>query len=151
MGILPETYTANVVRTEVRTVAGQSEFDDIFRSETLPAVACGFDSELMELEIYSSGFSRPNEFKSPKFTLQLRYAPSFASNGEVAYLDPLQGQLTWHYDRLNRVVEIGSGNHGSLASLVAARDESVRYELGVALREGSAPLNHPGFVGDWPA
>ena len=136
--IQTEIYDATGAVSEMWTIRGRNQVTDLFATESLSLYGCDAEG-LMELELRSSGFTQFGQAKTPRFTLRLRYAPALIDrHRKMTYLDPLDGQLVFHYNDLVRLIEIGPGNHGHVASKAYLEGDDLNLELGVALREGSA-------------
>jgi hypothetical protein len=111
---------------------------DLFDAQKTSTYSCDNDS-LMELELRSSGLARSGTVETPHLTLRIRYAPALLDrHDEIVYLDPLVGHLILHYEDSARLIAIGPGGYANVASKVYLEGDDLKFELGIALREGSA-------------
>jgi hypothetical protein len=131
-----DQYRAALGASRLWGVAGREQFGDLFTLESLAMY--GSDSnELMQLELESPGFTRSDRVSTERFTLRLSYAPDLIDvHGRVAYLYPLAGQIAFHSANGDRLVEIGPGNHGHVASKAYLTQDALTLDLGVALKDG---------------
>lgn len=130
-----ESYRARVSESRIAGISGRSQFADLFVLDSLALYGCGSD-ELMRLELRSEGFDRSDGSRTPSFTLGLNYAPDLVDpSHKIAYLYPVAGQLEIHSQAGSKVLDIGPGNHGLVASKAFRNDGSLWFDLGVTLRD----------------
>lgn len=131
-----ENIEARIVNADLVSVSSKASIDDIFSSDALSRFACLGD-DYLELKLDSDGLSENGLTKSPAFELRVRFAPAMIADGTIAYLDPLIGSITLFYENFSRLITIGPGNHGLLASSVSLLDDGLDFDLGIALHEGT--------------
>jgi hypothetical protein len=130
-----EQYRAHIEESKVWGIAGREQFSDLFATESLALYGCG-SNQLMHLELHAAALERSGPWRSPSFSLDLSYAPDLIDpENRIAYLSPLRGQLVFQGEDGSRVVEIGPGNHGLVASKAFQKDNNLRLHLGVTLRD----------------
>lgn len=132
-----DVYDAQSTSATMRAIAERNPIADMFDPDSHLLYGCA-TGEFMELELQSPGFTQYGQLKTPPFTLRVRFAPAMADGNEFAYLEPVTGNLILHHEDISRVIEVGPGNHGHVASAVSISGRNLKFELGIALAEGSA-------------
>lgn len=134
---IAEAYDGRATKTTLASISDRAHAQDFFAPDSVSRFAACSGDDYLELELHSDGFAQHGLAQSPPFNLRLRVAPSMIADGNIAYLDPVAGYISFHYDRSERQVAIGPGNHDRVVSMVSSIENGLDFDLGIALREQS--------------
>ncbi len=141
--VSPSFYYAELSSAELKTAEGSGHMLKWLDDASLALYECGSD-EFMELEFHSLGFSDDKSAEKTPFSLSLRYRPRLnyvnSYNQKVAFIEPLDGFMTLHYDDLDRVIPVGPGNHGDVDSRIMLANGKLNYQLALNFSEEGQPI-----------